>query len=65
VFQTAFPNHHLVPSEFAQKFRNVAVSSFVSLDFRDPVIAVLPWHSISALAVVAVPEAPVDEDDFP
>ncbi len=47
-----------------QKPCSILVSLPVFLYLFDPIFAIVDWHTITACALVTMPEAAVDEDNF-
>ena len=64
VSQFALPDHQSLPAKGFQIFQRYFIPPFVARNFIDPVSAVIGWDASSAGALVSVPEASVDEDNF-
>ncbi len=60
----AFPNNQSLPTLGVQRGRMLFVAVFVSSDFLNPVFAVRLGHSTSPSAIMTVPKAAMDDNNF-
>ena len=58
----ALPYHERTPPVCVEGGEILLVALLVACDLRGPVVAIRLWNPIAALAGVAVPEAPMNED---
>jgi hypothetical protein len=62
-FDLAFPHREHLPTIVAQRGQVSPIALTIATDLRRPIFSVGRRHARAAFAVVAVPEAAVDEDD--
>jgi hypothetical protein len=60
----AFPDDLAFPSKFAQKSRCIPVPLPIFSNLFDPIFAIVDWHTITTRAVMTMPEATMDENNF-